>query len=438
MSEYSALSREELIAVLVSLTERIAYLEAENEQLRKNPPPGTPRALPAFVKPNVPKREAGPRKKREHGSSRKLMKPTRVVEHVVSECPDCGRALANGTLHRVREVIDLPPVTVEVTHHHIIARRCGVCCKRHIPQLNLEGSVMGNRRFGVRLMGLISLMRHVYRLPIRSIQSSLHAQYGLSMSVGEIDDVCDAVAARGRGLYDQLRDEIRASANVHADETGWRIAGRNGWLWTFSTETIRFLVHRMSRGSCVPKEVLGDGFEGVLSSDFYSAYMYYLGEHQFCWVHLLRDLKHLKEAYPDDKGVADWVLEIRAIYERAKQYKTNRPRERPRMRAQLQAELIAVAMPYAKTKTPQAKLANRIIRYEPGMFTFIKHPDIPSDNNAAERSLRPSVIARKISGGSRTPAGSETRSILASLFGTWAVRNLNPLTECVRMLASNP
>ena len=108
------------------------------------------------------------------------------------------------------------------------------------------------------------------------------------------------------------------------------------------------------------------------------------------------------------------------------------------MRAKLQAELVAVAMPYAKTKTPQAKLANRIIRYEPGMFTFINHPDIPSDNNAAERSLRPSVIARKISGGSRTAAGSETRSILASLIGTWKVRNLNPLAECIRMLAANP
>ena len=83
----------------------------------------------------------------------------------------------------------------------------------------------------------------------------------------------------------------------------------------------------MSRGSCVPKEVLGDNFKGVLSTDFYSAYMYYLGEHQLCWVHLLRDLKRLKETHPDDKTVDDWVQKVRSIYDRAKEYKTDRPRE---------------------------------------------------------------------------------------------------------------
>ncbi len=276
-------------------------------------------------------------------------------------------------------------------------------------------------------MGLIAVMGHVHRLPVRSIQSLLHAQYGLSILVGEIVDVCDAVAERGRDLCDHFPEDIRAGANVDANEAGWRQAGRNGWYRTFSTPAIRFFVHRMSRGSCVPKEVLGNNFKGVLSTDFYSACMDYFGEH------------------PDDKTVAGWVRKVRSIYDRAKEYRhsrmglagTNRPRERPRMRPKLQAELDAVATPSAKTTTPQAKPANRIIRYEPDMFTLNEHPDIPSDNNAAERSLRPPVIARKISGGTRSPAGSETRSILASLFGTWTVRNLNPLTECVRMLAAN-
>ena len=75
----------------------------------------------------------------------------------------------------------------------------------------------------------------------------------------------------------------------------------------------------------------------------------------------------------------------------------------------------------------QGKLCRRIERHIKELFVFVPHPETPSDNNAAERSLRHLVISRKISGGTRSEQGSDSKMTLASLFGTWRVRGLDPL-----------
>ncbi len=78
-------------------------------------------------------------------------------------------------------------------------------------------------------------------------------------------------------------------------------------------------------------------------------------------------------------------------------------------------------------------------RFLPEMFTFVAFPDVPAHNNLAERSVRPLLITRTISGGSRSPKGSGTRMGLASLFGTWMAQGLHPLHQCVALLThTNP
>ena len=70
------------------------------------------------------------------------------------------------------------------------------------------------------------------------------------------------------------------------------------------------------------------------------------------------------------------------------------------------------------------------------LFVFVAHPEVPPDNNAAERSLRPVVISRKVSGGTRSNQGTDTKMTLASLFGTWRAQGFNPLTACLQLLTS--
>ena len=75
-------------------------------------------------------------------------------------------------------------------------------------------------------------------------------------------------------------------------------------------------------------------------------------------------------------------------------------------------------------------------RFVKELFVFVSHPSVLPENNAAERSLRHLVVSRKISGGTRSKQGSNSKMALASLFGAWRARGLNPLLECRKLLLS--
>src|SRR6266487_1224557 len=237
--------------------------------------------------------------------------------------------------------------------------------------------------------------------------------------------------------------QIRASPAVQADETGWREDGINGYVWCACTPQLRYYEYHHSRGSEVVKALLGKDFEGVLGSDFYASYNIYQGLHQRCWVHLLRDAHKLKEEHPEDAQVQQWVKDLKAIYERAVAYAgpdlSLPPAKQEATRCQQQhafeQELWQVCAPYAHTTSPLHTLCERVERFLPELFVFVARPEIPAHNNLAERSVRPLVIARKISGGTRSPQGSDTRIGLFSLFGTWAAQGLNPFLQCLTVLS---
>ncbi len=442
MREFDILSRDDLIALakqLWALKEQleaqVALLHAELEKLRRDPPSGTARPVPSFVKPNRPPKEKKAREKRPHSYVRPRETPTQVIEHAVDSCPDCGRHLAGGWVHRVRQVIEIPTPRYEVIEHRMLRRYCGVCRKSHMASLALPG-VAGRHRVGVGVMSLVVTLKKACRMTVTGIQRLLKSLYGLHLSRGEISEILHAVARRGRGLYEQLKEAARGSPHVHADETSWRENGKNHWLWSFSTPDVRLLVEDPSRSHHVPERVLGERYRGILCSDFFSAYFYHLGLHQRCWVHYLRDLKKLGEEHPDDRALAGWIESVRALYIRAKDYTSPDRRERVRAREAFQEELLALARLRREPEAPQRLLAGRIERFVQEMFTFVEHPDVPSDNNPAERAIRPAVIYRKVTGGTRSAQGSDTLAILMSLVGTWELQGQDPFAACQQMLTT--
>ena len=197
---------------------------------------------------------------------------------------------------------------------------------------------------------------------------------------------------------------------------------------------MRYFLYRPGRGRTVVEEVLGEKFEGVLVSDFYGAYNVYQGPHQRCWAHLLRDIRQLNEQYPEDTALTGWSRQVREVYDRARAYPGPSPGlpetvqrfRRAEEQRRYQRQLRDICKPYLAGDAPMRVLCQRVERFLPELFTFVAEPQASADNNAAERSLRPPVVSRKISGGTRSVQGSETKSILASLFGTWRLQERNP------------
>jgi hypothetical protein len=233
-----------------------------------------------------------------------------------------------------------------------------------------------------------------------------------------------------------LLEKVRASPVVQADETGWRQDGANGYVWTFSTPTERYFLRR-GRDKGVVDEVLGGSFSGVLGSDFYAAYNHYPGLKQRCWAHLLRDIHELQLLYPEDPDLSGWAVSVHQIYAAAKDAVCPQVQQRQHAQLEFERRLLDLCRPFLNdTLAVQSKLCQRIERFIKELFVFVANPAVPADNNAAERSLRHLVTSRKISGGTRSGLGTSTKMALASLFGTWRARGLNPFLQCRQLLIS--
>jgi transposase len=431
---------------LTEVTEQLRVAQARIEELEqlKTPPP-------AFVKANKkkpPEEQKKVRKKREarHNRGRLRSTPTQIVEHRLVSCPMCQLRLGGMSLARSREVIDVPlPPPVEVTDHRIYKGWCAGCQKWYEAPVDFHEQVVGQGRIGVRLASLIATLRTVMRLPIRQIQAYLLSLHGVTISSGEIVELLHRIKAQMQPQLDALKREIRASPAVQADETGWREDGSNGYIWSVSTPSIRYYEYHHSREGKVIKELIGEDFVGVLGSDFYAGYNIHQGLHQRCWVHFLRDAHELKEKYPHDEQLFTWAASVKAIYDAAVAWAERGPDPSLSPRKQQQArvaqqrayeqQLWHLCQPYVGTLTPQRTLCERVEHFLPELFVFVAVPGVPAHNNLAERSVRPLVVARKISGGTRSPTGSQTRMGLASLFGTWMAQHLNPFHQCLATLS---
>ena len=445
-------SRDVLIAIIAQLQATvleqqrvIERLERRVAELEGQAKPGGPPRMPGLKSSSgrQPPAQPQPRKQRRHGFARPRMTPTHRVEHVVENCPDCGTHLTGGWVQRTREVIELPVVPVQVTEHVCIARTCPACRRRCIPPAQLDGVALGRQRLGVNVLSRIATLREEGRLPIRSIQWYLCTVHQLRLSVGAIVSAIHQTAQQAQPAVAAILDRIRASPVVHADETGWRQNGNNGYVWTFSTPTERYFLRR-GRGKAVVDEALGESFSGVLVSDCYAAYHHYDGPKQRCWAHLLRDIHDLVALYPKDTALAQWAAAVHQLYVEARSM--SRPGLSPILRHNDGAPLnwpgsgscwSSSCQPFlADPLALQGRLCRRIERHIKELFVFVAEPDVPSDNNPAERSLRHVVISRKISGGTRSERGTESKMTLASIFGTWRARGLNPLAACRQLLTS--
>jgi transposase len=446
---FEALSRDQLLVLVKAQAQEIAQVRAVNEQLReriealeaKRGGPSSGATVPDFVKPARKKAEShGARKRRAQAFVRHREEPTRQVVHACERCRECGTSLFGGSVKRTRQVLHVPIVPVEVIEHVYIERCCPVCGKRNVPKVDLGAEVVAKSRLSSDTMAMIASWREVGRMTLRAIQWQLENFHGLHLSVGQIVRVLGTVANRAKPLVDKLREQLRASRLVHADETGWREDGQNGYIWSFSNESLRYFLCHRGRGSEVVREVLGDDFSGVLVSDFYSAYNFLDCPHQRCWVHLLRDVHELTERHPDDEALADWAGKLHELYLEAKAWqdtgKDLSRHERVSARLTFEERLLGLATPYLSVEVPQRVLCQRIDRFLPELMTFVELPWVPSDNNAAERAIRPQVVARKISGGTRSPQGSTTKAALATIFATWQLKGLNPFLACRQLLNS--
>lgn len=442
---------EQLLAANAQLRSENAQLRQELDKYRSEPP--------SFVKPSTakPKDKAQkqPRRKRakeQNGVRHREQTPTQTIQHRVEQCPTCRYPVQHPQLALRRQVIELPPPQpVEVTEHQLYKSWCPRCEKWHQAHIDLSSAVLGQGRIGVRIASLIAYLRASLRLPVRLIREYLSTVHELVISTGEIVDLLHRVAETERVAQAAavIKEVVRNSRIVHGDETGWREGGQNGYIWLFCTpDGERYYEYDKSRAGAVAKRILGSDYNGTLVTDFYAAYNDFPGEHQRCWVHLLRDLHKLKEEHKDNEQVLGWAAHLRQLYDQAQDALAGKgcwgrwpptQEQREMLYIELVQGVAELSGRYAGAKEHSAHpchtLSKRLMLHQDSLFQFVRQEGLSADNNLAERSIRPVVVMRKVSGGSQSERGSRTRMTLASVFGTWRAKGLNPFSACLSLLS---
>lgn len=362
----------------------------------------------------------------------------------LDQCPHCqGKLRWLKNLIRYREDIPWPMAKI-VTKEKIGVYRCLQCSQKQYGQnTNLHGSTV---TLGPNVRRLMLYQFYLEHQTFQKIKDHLLDCYGLVVSDGEIQHILAESAAKLEPEHRTIRDRIRASPAVHMDETGWNESGHRGYAWGMMSSDgpeVSFEIAD-SRGKGVAEKMLGNNFSGTLVSDFYGSYKKLAASHQGCWVHLLRDFyelagnSHLPKRY---RSLAKKRYEnLAAIYHELKLIQA-RPfdlTERQTVYGQYKIRLQQFGQ---LTQADRAikKLRNlqrRIIDYQDELLVGLIKPGVPLHNNKAEQCLRQLVLKRKISFGSRSPAGCQILGInLSVLFTLWRKSRQTFFPELAQLLS---
>ena len=231
--------------------------------------------------------------------------------------------------------------------------------------------------------------------------------------------------------YEQIHAEILDSGTLHADETSWRVCGKTHRLWCLADDaSVYYLIDR-SRGSPALSKFFTRAFEGTLMTDFWSRMRAVVcADQQKCWPHLLRDVASVDEKSRGDDQWDSFCRRLVGVYRDAKKLHALKTvlaeSEYDRKIAKLGDRLIRLGT-REWTHGDAKRLAKRCRKYSDQLLTFLWYENVPSDNNAGERAIRPAVMIRKNSYQSGSERGALTTSVLMSVLRTLPKRNLQPI-----------
>lgn len=425
----AAAGPEAVRLALLAASARIAALG------RDAPSPSTPSgAVPPHLKPPAKRRgkKKKPGAKDGHpGSRRKAPREVDArTEHRLAACPCCGGELRRCNRTRTRVIEDIPRQITPVVTEHTIHRDFCPNCKKHVEPVVPDA--MPNAALGHHVVALSSWFHYGLGVTIGQTRDILASHLHATITAGGLVDAWGRMAEALRPWYEQIAEDLRHTACLHGDETGWRVGGTTHWLWCFAdADTCLYLIDR-SRGGPALRRFFTEAFAGTLVSDFWAAYeQVCCDDRQYCLVHLLRELEKVDERSRSAAWAAFAKLLRRLVRDGIRLRK--RPDfspEKYRSRILLinrRLNRLADDARGGVYADPDAKrLGERVSRHRDHLFTFLDKPHVPFDNNHAERQIRPAVIMRKNILCNRSPDGADTQAVLMSIFRTLKLRGHDP------------
>lgn len=347
------------------------------------------------------------------GTYKELLSPEQVdnfITCVPTEHCDCGGEIeVNRNNFQRHQVYEIPEPRCIVTEYQIFSGRCNCCSKKHTGQLPVGVTF---KMFGARTYALLAILTSKYRLSKRLAKKLVAELFCLPISVGSISNIESRVSQAISASYQEVEEVLKNEAVIHVDETGCKQSNRNGWIWVLTTLKYTLFLLSNSRGRKIAKGLIGKYDDRIIVSDRYVSYNYIPDRNrQICWAHLKRDLQRISER-SGSSGKLGYALlrtyrNIFNIYlTTSYEYRDKHNKTRKKLKRLIRNfENFLLDGLSCDNKKTQQTCAN-IINVSGSLWTFLSNKQVEATNNQAERQLRPIVIWRKLSFGTKSERGS--------------------------------
>jgi len=408
-------------AIIRALLARIAKLEAELEELRRQVKGKTPQnsSLPPstqhpHARPQPPKRKSKKRRGGQpgHAKHERPLIPTEDCDSMESlkpkECRRCGGKLSGNDpeplRHQVWELPEIKPLVTEYQRHRLSCSACGETTCAELPPGVPHG------QSGPRLMAFTGLLMAYYRQSKRRTAEFLSTLLGQPCCPALTVKIQTQVTAALRPSYEELTAELPTEEQLSIDETATKEQNGKAWLWTFVARAYTVFAVRATREATALADLLTETFRGIVTCD--RAKMYWRVERlQWCWAHLKRDFQALIDSGDGQAKRLGYDLRRATckLFEHWANY-----RDGTITRAALLRRMAPVRREVERLLLRGAGSGNKcmlgmcqeLYDHRDWLWTFLRYEGIEPTNNASERSLRHAVIWRKLSFGTQSAAGS--------------------------------
>lgn len=430
-------------AAIAPLKARIAELEAENARLhaeiarlKKDSSTSSKPPSSDIVKPPRPAPTGGKRRQRRCGGqpghprhTRPLFPPEQVDRAWIYEWQKSELESEWEPLDEFRTLqqVELVEKLFEVTEHRARLYRSQITGEVIVAPLPEDVRLAG--LVGLRLTALLAFQKGACHMSYTSIQTFLKDVFGLPLSTGQIAKIIQKASAALDLAHAELEAALPQQSVMNIDETGHPENGKKLWTWGFHVpgpEGFTWFHIDPSRSTDVLYEFLGETFSGVVGCDYYGVYRKFLDETdavmQFCWAHLIRDVKFLTTLLdPATRRYGEKLLaKIKGLF-RVWHRRGALSAEKWERAARRVAEAVLQRARRAPQRSEAQNIAQRFRDYGAYYFTFLKVPGVEPTNNGVEQRMRFVAIDRKITQGTRGERGRR-----------WCERMWTVLATCVQ------
>jgi transposase len=448
----------DLHAVVETLRAEVAELKRQVGQNSRNSSK-PPSSDSPFVKP-VPKslrRKSGRKPGGQPGHPGTTLalvdNPNERKRHEPGPCAGCGASLAEAPEVGVerRQVFDLPPMTVRVTEHQLIARccRCGTTTCGAAPE-----GVTAPVQYGPRISAIVLYLYVGQFLSRKRTAQALDELFGTPVSEGTVAAMTRRAAEGLDDFLTQVADRIAGAEVAGFDETGLRVAGSLHWVHCARTDKYTLITCHAKRGRAGIDDagVLGR-FRGVAVHDAWAPYDTYADAgHQLCCAHALRELQGVTEAAaPSDAAQWCWATQTadaivamqRLVAEAIATGTSTVDTDALNKHIQLYGSAVQIGITQTAARTSETMkkhnaLARRLRDRRDDYLRFTTDWRIPPDNNGSERDIRMIKLRQKVSGCLRTLTGARQFCAVRSYLSTAAKHGRHYFDTLVMLVEGHP